>query len=53
MLKQPIKHRLKVFGKRSEMAISADYFALGTLTEIAMAGCFSNGMPCSLLLGKT
>jgi hypothetical protein len=25
------------------MAISADYFALGTLTEVAMAGYLSNG----------
>ena len=37
MLKQPIKHRLRVFGKRSEMAIEADYIAVDTLTEVAMA----------------
>ena len=37
MLRQPIKHRLRVFGKRSEMAIEADYIAVDALTEVAMA----------------
>lgn len=33
------------------MAISANYFALGTLTEIDMAGCLSGSLLCSLVFG--